>query len=90
MADNQDLLFFVNEAKPEFVLASIGFTQGDIDKMQAALDKAPEREKGKVANLQVLRSKQGKLYAKIDDFTPNKTAPVNSGATAPEEDDLPF
>jgi len=86
--EKNDLVFFVKQGKPDFVLANIGYTQKDLDKMQAHLDKAPENDKGKVANLGVLVSKSGKPYAKLEEpFVPNPSGAVNS---SDKDDDLPF
>ena len=91
--EKNDLLFFVNTDSPQdFVIARIGYTQSDLDKMQSALDAAPEKEKGKIANIDMLVAKSGKPYAKINTFVPKAQAPTNvsEASSVNDEDDLPF
>ena len=91
--EKNDLLFFVNtDSKQDFVIARIGYTQTDLDKMQSALDAAPEKEKGKIANIDMLVAKSGEPYAKINSFVPKAPSPsnVSEASSVNDEDDLPF
>lgn len=90
--EKNDLLFFVNTNGPDFVLANVGYTQGDLDKMQKVLNEKeePSNGKSKIANLSILVSKGGKPYAKFSDFKPNAPTNVAEGSQTDADDDLPF
>lgn len=63
----------VKEGKPDFVKAKLSFKIEEFAKF------VKENQKDGWLNIDILESKNGKLYGKLNDFTPEK-----------KEDDMPF
>ena len=68
---------FVNrrEQAPDFVIANLSFNEKFIDYLKDNMN-----AKG-YCNVDVLKSKEGKLYAKLNDFKPKETQESNEEIT---------
>lgn len=81
-----------HENAPDFVIASVSFKCADFENFMK------QHHKEGWLNVQIKRSKSGKLYADLDTFTPSKKEEYDTGmkqakaAAEPAafEDDIPF
>ena len=72
---------------PDWVIASLSC------KTEEAIETLKQNDKNGWSNYQILNSKEGKYYIKLDEWEPETRQNVDQGAsvsTAPEDDDLPF
>lgn len=103
MADQilpQGVRFFNKNAKaPEFVIGTLVLTPDDLNAFCIDNDKLMTEYNGKKQlRLQVLRSKEGNLYAAVDTWKPNaeaSPAPASQqgfpiAEPLPPDEDLPF
>ena len=73
----------VKEGKPDFVKAKLSFKIEEFAKF------VKENQKDGWLNIDILESKNGKLYGKLNQFEPNKMANDLNKSTE-DKDDLPF
>lgn len=74
-----------HENAPDWVKSKLSIQRDDF--AQWLLDQTPN-EKGWI-NFDILESKEGKYYVKVDDFKPSQSSQTESKADA-QTDDLPF
>lgn len=95
MADQilpQGIRFFNKKpTQPDFVIGALVIT---LDDLQAfCIDKPElmtEYNGKKQLRLQVLKSKEGNLYASVDTWKPDTQAPLTAAKPVEETNDLPF
>lgn len=88
-------LFNKHQNAPDFVIGSLVITPNDlVTWLKEQPELMTEYNGAKQIRLQILKSKDGNLYAAVDTFKPSGAAPQaansSAGNNVPSTDDLPF